>query len=106
MEYFHFILSSITGYFSWKILSHPNSKVNKKLPVIKIKIIQLCPYLQLHIGKNTIHIHHWIFSTILLIISITKVCGFLDSDLSRGFLTGTIFQGLTYPDWKHIIKNK
>ena len=53
--------------------------------------------------KDWIHIHHWLWSSILI-----AVLFFLNIRdlLLYGFLIGSIIQGLTYKDWYIIIYRK
>ncbi len=99
-------ISTIVGYHLMKLISHPKSKIRKKLPLIKIKFIQLSPNLTFAVKGKVIWFHHWICFSVILIISIIVDKGFLSLPLIKGALLGGIIQGFTYPDWKRIIQNK
>lgn len=92
------IISGFVGYFTSRLISHPNSKINQKIPKIKLKNIELLPSFRVIFGERIIHFHHWFNFTILLCISIFITSGFLDSWMTRGFLIGGAFQGLKFPD--------
>jgi len=98
MELVYAFLSSIAGYLTFRFTSHPNSRIHKKLPQIKLKNIQIFPSIRITIRGRIIHFHHWFSFTILLCISIFVTGGILDSWLTRGFLLGGVFQGLRFPD--------
>lgn len=101
-----FLLSLIFGYEIAKKTSKPNSKLHQKLPFIKIKFIQISPNIKIHFRGKIIHIHHWLYMSLLLIISFTARDSFLASDFFKGSMLGGIIQGLTFPDWKKIITSK
>jgi hypothetical protein len=108
MPYLILLVSSILGFFLNRLISKPNAKINKHLPNIKIKIFQFCPSIKINIGNRTIHIHHWLSYSFLLVITITFGVGggLLDFLFIKGFFLGGIVQGLTFPDWKKIIYPK
>lgn len=89
---------ALIGYHISNLISKPESRVNKKLPRIKIKNIELLPSLKIEIKGRIIHFHHWFNFTILLCISIFVTDSFLSSWIARGFLIGGTFQGLRFPD--------
>jgi hypothetical protein len=91
-------ISAIIGYLTLRFASHPNSKIYKKLPHLKIKSVDLFPNIKITVRGRIIHIHHWFSFTILLCISIFVTGGILDSWLTRGFLLGGVYQGLRFPD--------
>jgi hypothetical protein len=92
------------GYFSWKLTSTPGSKINKKVPKLKIKNVQLLPSIQITIRGRIIHLHHWMNLSVLLVISIFIGGSILDSWVTRGFLVGGIVQGLRFSDRGSIFK--
>jgi len=97
------MLSAILGYTTFRFTTHPNSKIYKKLPRVKLKGIDIFPNIKIAIRGRIIHFHHWFNFTVLLCISIFVTAGILDSWLMRGFLLGGIIQGLRFPD-KNIIQ--
>jgi hypothetical protein len=98
MQLIYILLSVIFGYITFRLLTQPNSRINKRLPQIKLKNIELFPSIIITIRGRIIHIHHWFEFTVLLCISIFVTGGILDSWLTRGFLLGGIFQGLRFSD--------
>lgn len=100
-----FLVSLILGYQVAKKSSHPSSKIYRKLPVVKIKFIQLLPNLKIYLRGKIVHLHHWIYMSFILIFSFYDSSSFLTSPILKGFLTGSIIQGFTFPDWKKIILN-
>lgn len=101
-----FLLSSFGGFLINHLLTKPGSYMNKRLPNISIKIIEFLPSIKINLRNRTIHIHHWLGYTFLLVITITFSIDFLSTLYAKGYFVGSIVQGLTYPDWKNIIKNK
>ena len=106
MNYISFTLSFLLGYLVTRSYSKNNGMINKKLPQIRIRFLQIVPNLKIHFRKRSLHIHHWIVYSVLLITTLTFNMGVLDTLFSKGLLVGGIIQGLTFPDWKKImIKN-
>lgn len=97
-----FLLSLTAGYKIAKVFSHPESKVRAMMPCFKIKFLQFLPNIKIYIRGKIIHIHHWIYLSLLLVLSFKLNFSILDSTLFRGILSGGIIQGLSFPDWKKI----
>lgn len=106
MSYIIFLLSSIFGLSLNHILTHPRSKINRKLPYIIFKRVQICPYLEIKLKTKFIRVHHWMAYSILLIITITYSGNILNNVIANGYFIGAIVQGLSFPDWKQIIYKK
>ena len=87
-------------------LSKTGGKINKRLPCLKIKFLQLCPCIEILFKKRTVHIHHWLTYTAILVITLTINAGYLDTLFSKGYLVGGIIQGLSFPDWKKFVIQK
>lgn len=98
MHIFIVIASTLAGYLTSYFISQPYSKLNSKIPKIKLKNIELLPSIRILLRGKIIHFHHWFNFTILLCISIFVTGGLLDSWMTRGFLIGGVFQGLRFPD--------
>lgn len=98
MELIYAVCSSVLGYFTMRATSHPNSKVQRKLPCVTVKNLQILPNVRITIKGRVIQLHHWLQFTILLCVSVFITSPFLDSPITRGFLLGGIIQGLQYPD--------
>jgi len=93
--YFLMILGMIWGYFLAKFLAGEKTgqppKFFKSL-IIKIKDYQL-------------HFHHWLFSSLILVLGIIFQIPIIYNKLILGFLLGIVWQGINdYKDWKVIIK--
>lgn len=96
-------LSSVAGYAVSHLISNPKSKINKKLPTIKIKGVEFMPSIKISVKGRIIHFHHWFNFTLLLCISVFVTSALLDSWLTRGFLMGGVVQGLRFSD-RSVIK--
>jgi len=92
------IISGVASFIIFHLASHPNSRIQKKLPRAKIKRVQLFPNLNFEAKNRVFHIHHWMVFTPLLILVQTWGRGILQSDLLNGFMIGGIVQGLLYKD--------
>jgi len=103
MHYFTLGISSIAGLLLNHVFTHPQSKLNNKLPHIKIKGVQICPYLEIKLKTKSIRVHHWLTYSILLIITISFGGSIFNNVITNGYFIGAIVQGLSFPDWKHII---
>jgi hypothetical protein len=106
MNYAAFALSLFLSYLFNNSLSKSGRRINKKLPFITIKFLQLSPNVKIHFKNKSIHLHHWLTYTVILIVTFTFNTGIFESLLSRGYLVGGILQGLSFPDWKKIIAQK
>jgi len=55
-------------------------------------------------GKYKVHFHHWLISSVIIVLSlITNVC-FLAPAIFYGLLSGSVFQGIySYSDWHKIL---
>lgn len=104
VEIVYTILSIFGGYFSLKLTSTPGSRINRRVPKLKIKNLQLLPSIQIRIRGRIIHLHHWMNLSVLLVISIFVGGTILDSWITRGFIMGGIVQGLRFSDRGKIFK--
>lgn len=98
VEIFYSILSIFGGYLSSKLICTPGSRINRRLPKVKTKNVQILPSVKIIIRGRIIHLHHWFYYTILLCVSIFVSGGILDSWVARSFIVGIIAQGLRFPD--------
>jgi len=94
------------GYILSKLISKEGDIINKKLPLMKIKFFQFSPEIHIHFKNKTLHLHHWLYFTIVLVITLTFNINFLDNIFAKGYLVGGILQGLSFSDWKGIIVRK
>ena len=54
-----------------------------------------------------LHLHHWFLALIIGGVFVVKGCYILAPEVSYGFLSAIIFQGIySYEDWYRIIKRK
>lgn len=97
-------VGTLLGFSFFWMTSHPKSPVNKKLPQKSIKNVSYSPNIHIKKEDKAYRLHHWtIFSFFYLpLIFIRK--GFLKSKIMRGFILGSIIQGLTYKDRFNLIK--
>ncbi len=89
-----------------KSLSDPRSKVQKKIPFLKLKWFQILPSIKIHVKGKIFHLHHWMHFSIIFLISVIVNNGVLSLPVTKGLLLGGIIQGLTFTDWKRIISQK
>lgn len=97
MELILTALSFLGGYFSWKMTSTPGSRINRRVPRIKIKNVQFLPSCIITVKGRIIHLHHWVYLTLLFCISFVG-SGWFDSWTMRSFMIGGVVQGLRFPD--------
>jgi hypothetical protein len=97
MQVFFTLVSILAGYKFCNIFTHPNSKIWRNYPHLKIKRVELLPSIRIFIKGRFIHFHHWFNLSMLLCVSIFVTGGLLDSWITRGVLMGGIIQGLTNP---------
>ncbi|MDP3973240.1 MAG: hypothetical protein Q8P92_00210 [Candidatus Daviesbacteria bacterium] len=97
MEYLSLLPATALGYFTFRATTHPNARIRKRLPNIRIKRLQLFPVIRLNMFGRTLHFHHWMNLSILLALSGVTSLSILDHTFTRGLLFGGIIQGLTLP---------
>ncbi|OGM18870.1 hypothetical protein A2686_05030 [Candidatus Woesebacteria bacterium RIFCSPHIGHO2_01_FULL_38_10] len=102
MQIIFFIVSFLISIFFYK----STFRFKNYFPNFRFKNIEFFPVLRINFSGRVIHIHHWFWSSILL-LSITFFVdgGRLDNSLIKGFLTGAIIEGITYPD-REIVQRK
>jgi len=55
-------------------------------------------------GRHRVHLHHWLISAGIIILSLIINVQFLASAISYGVLGGLVFQGIyCYTDWHKIL---
>jgi hypothetical protein len=55
-------------------------------------------------GRHGVHLHHWLISSWIIILSLIIDVQFLASAISYGILGGLVFQGIyCYSDWHKIL---
>ena len=97
MEYLSLVPATALGYLTFRATTHPNSRIRKRLPNLKMKRVQVFPVLRIHLFGRVIHLHHWFSFSILLIFSFFASIAVLDLMFTKGLLLGGIIQGLTMP---------
>lgn len=97
MEYLSIVPAAALGYLTFRATTHPDAKILKKMPNLKLKRVQLFPIIALNIKGKNIHFHHWVNFSILLLLSGFTQIGILDHTVTRGLLLGGVIQGLTMP---------
>lgn len=98
MEYLSLIPAAALGYLTSRTLTHPTrSRIRRKMPNIKIRRIQLFPVLRIKAFGSVIHLHHWIYFSVILVVSFFVSLWVVDMIVTKGFLLGAIVQGLTVP---------
>lgn len=97
MEYLSLLPATALGYLTLRATTHPNARIRKRLPNLKLKRVQVFPVLSIKLFGRTIHFHHWVNFSILLVLSGFTQIGILDHTITRGLLLGGVIQGLTLP---------
>lgn len=97
MEYLSLIPATALGYLASRTISHPTSRIRRKMPNIKTKRVQVFPVLRVKIFGRVIHLHHWIYFSIILVVSFFVSLGVVDYIVTKGVLLGSIIHGLTIP---------
>lgn len=97
MEYLSLLPATALGYLGSRMFTHPSSRIRKKLPNIKTKRLQIFPVLRFKVFGRVIHLHHWIYFSVILLISFFASLGVMDYLVTKGMLFGAIVHGLTLP---------
>ncbi|PIT89034.1 MAG: hypothetical protein COU27_02625 [Candidatus Levybacteria bacterium CG10_big_fil_rev_8_21_14_0_10_36_7] len=97
------IFGGIIGFSLFTLMSHPKSRLNKRLPNKKIKNVQFFPRVNFSARERVFHFHHWLLLTPIYLY----VQNLVHSDIANGVFIGGILQGLMYKDrFKIIFKDK
>lgn len=97
MEYLSLLPATALGYLASRTITHPSSQIRKKLPNIKTKRVQIFPVLRFNAFGRVIHLHHWIYFSVILVLSFFASLGVMDYIVTKGMLLGAIVHGLTLP---------
>lgn len=92
------LISGIASFTFFHLISHPKSRISKKVPYARVKRVQFLPNLRIEVKNRVLHIHHWMLFAPIYLFAQAKGSGILQSDLLHGFLIGGILQGLMYKD--------
>lgn len=97
MEYLSLIPATALGYLASRTFSHPTSRIRRKMPNIKTKRVQVFPVIRVKLFGRVIHLHHWLYFSIILLVSFFVSLGVVDYIVTKGVLLGGIIHGLTMP---------
>lgn len=97
MEYLSLVPAAALGYLVSRTFAHPSSRIRKKLPNIKTKHIQIFPVFRVYIFGHVIHLHHWLYYSVILVVSSFVSMGIFDWIVAKGFILGIIVHGLRLP---------
>lgn len=97
MEYLSIIPATALGYLASRTVTHPNSRIRRRLPNIKTKRVQVFPVLRIKLFGRVIHLHHWIYFSVILAVSFFVSLGIVDYVVTKGILLGGIIHGLSVP---------
>lgn len=97
MEYLSLIPATALGYLASRTITHPTNRFRRKMPDIKTRRLQVFPVLRVKIFNRVIHLHHWIYFSIILLVSFFVSLGVVDYVVTKGVLLGAIIHGLTVP---------
>ena len=89
MELYFVIVVVVVGFWAAKFFAGKKTGVQGRLKSLRI-----------HVGRRTIHFHHWLIACIALI---ALVLADYHSGFIYGFLMGLVIQGLTYRDFYKIV---
>lgn len=91
------VSGSFIGYLFWTLISHPKSPIPKICPKVKLgKRMQILPQLKISYKEQKALIcHHWLCAVPILILLLIFSDGLI---FFKGFLVGTVGQGLRYKD--------
>lgn len=102
----HYLPGSVFSFLYFHFITRDDLTVKRKLPNIKVKMIEVSPNIRIHTNKKIIHVHHWISLAILLLVSIPVHNALFDANFTKGFFMGGIVQGLMIPNSGKIIYPK
>lgn len=97
MDYLSLVPATALGYLTFRATTHPNARIRKRLPNLKLKRVQVFPVISVRAFGSNIHFHHWVSFSLLLALSGLTQIGILDHFVTRGLLLGGVIQGLTLP---------
>ena len=101
------IVGSLVSFSVLHYTTHPRSRVNKRIPSLKLFNFQVAPRINLAFKQRVIHLHHWLLLSPLFAFSQTGDHGLMSAGVIKGVLIGGIIQGLMYRDrFKFIFKHQ
>lgn len=91
-----FLLSWLIGLLASKYLAGKSTGERGKVGSVVIPI-----------RRWGIHLHHWLYSLLLISLSFTTGMHFLTPEITYGLLGGLVFQGIYfYGDWHVIVVSR
>lgn len=103
-----FVLAAgfLGGLIGSYLVSHPGSKVRVKFPKIKIWKLVVWPNLKLEGTTRELHIHHWIYYGVALML-LFKIGETMSQYLfAKSFLSAITIHGLSYKDRLQFFRRK
>ena len=92
-----FIIGLLFGYTFFLFMSDPGKRKNV-LPKIAFGNIEILPNLRIRVGNTYFWIHHWIYLSVIILISFIIIQSITQLVFMRGIAVGGILQGLRYKD--------
>lgn len=92
------VLGALAGYALSHHFSHPNGRVRKHVPPVRVGNVQLMPNLLIATKNGRWHIHHWAYLPATYLPLLTFIRPLLKRHLIHGFVLGAIIHGLTFSD--------
>ena len=94
----------ILGFAIFRFFSLPESKLNTKLPKVRLFFVQLFPRFKIRLNKYFLHVHHWmLLSAVLAVLTLTS--SFAHLLIIKTLCLGGIIQGITYKDRFSLIED-
>ena len=59
MQALYALISLLAGFKICDVLTHPDSKIRRKTPTIKIRGFELLPSIRITVRGRFVHFHHW-----------------------------------------------
>ena len=102
-----FVIGALVGFTIYFLMSKGGNKPDSSNKAVKAKnfLGSLIPSFKFQIKDYELHIHHWLYLTIIFLI-LFLFAGKLLSDypMITGFLVGGIIEGLRYKDRFKLLK--
>jgi len=90
------------GFWFSRFLSDP-LMVKNRLPVIRVSLIEFLPNFKIRLQKYIVHIHHWMFLSIVFGFLLVISSSFSHLLLVKSLCLGSIIQGFTFKDRFRIV---
>lgn len=86
------------GYGFFWLVSHPTSKLKKKIPVKNFKNFHFLPNIRYKHKDKIYHFHHWVILVSIYLPILISGKNILKFKALHGFMIGSIIQGLSFSD--------